>query len=347
MLDGKSILQELCRLDVSWDDPIPDDVKMKWEKWRADLLNLQQISLSRCYKPENFGPVVRTELHHFLDTSVKGYGQCSYLRMIDEQQRIHCTLVMGKSRVAPLKPVTVTRLELTAAVCSLRISQQLRRELSYHIDQEYFWTDSKVVLGYISNESRRFHVFVANRVQEIQNSTSVEQWNHIASKQNPADEASRGVKSQELLHSRWINGPAFLWKTEDQWPINQDHSEGTFDLQNNDPEVKKHVTMATTQIDSEKTSLCERVRYFSDWYRVKRAIALFAHYVRSLRARVQKKHCKEELTREVKVTQLESAECAIIRAVQLSAFEDELDVLKQIKRKNPDPNSRVCATEEI
>ena len=185
---------------------------------------------------------------------------------------------------------------------------------------------------------------MANRVQEIQNSTSVEQWNHVESKQNPADEASRGVKSQELLHSRWINGPAFLWKTEDQWPINQDHSEGTFGLQNNDPEVKKHVTMATTEIlkvDSEKTSLCERVKYFSDWYRAKRAIALCTRYTRSLRARVQKKKCKEELTREEKVTDIESAECAIIRAVQTSVFKEELDVLKQIKRKNPDPNSRV------
>ena len=203
-----------------------------------------------------------------------------------------------------------------------------------------------MVLGYISNESRRFHVFVANRVQEIQNSTSVEQWNHVESKQNPADEASRGVKSQELLHSRWINGPAFLWKTEDQWPINQDHSEGTFGLQNNDPEVKKHVTMATTEIlkvDSEKTSLCERVKYFSDWYRAKRAIAMCIRYIRSLRARVQKKQCKEELTREVKVTDLESAERAIIREVQTSAFKEELDFLKQIKRKNPDPNSRVFA----
>ena len=346
LLDGKSILQELCRLNISWDDPIPDDIKIKWEKWRADLLNLQQISISRCYKPENFGPVVPTEPHHFSDASVKGYHQCGYVRMIDEQQRIHCTLVIGKSRVALLTPVTVPRLELTATVCSVKISQQLRHRLSYHIDQEYFWTDSNVVLGYISNESRRFHVFVANRVQEIQNSTSVEQWNHVESKQNPADEASRGVKSQELLHSRWINGPAFLWKTEDQWPINQDHSEGTFGLQNNDPEVKKHVTMATTEIlkvDSEKTSLCERVKYFSDWYRAKRAIALCTPYTRSLRARVQKKKCKEELTREEKVTDIESAECAIIRAVQISVFKEELDILKQIKRKNPDPNSRVFA----
>jgi len=109
---------------------------------------------------------------------------------------------MGNSRVAPLKPVTIPRLELTAAVCSVRNSQQLCQELEYHIDQEYFWTDSRVVLGYISNESRRFHVFVAKRVQEIQENTSVDQWKYVESKQNPADEASRGMKAQELLDSR-------------------------------------------------------------------------------------------------------------------------------------------------
>ena len=59
-------------------------------------------------------------------------------------------------RVAPLKPVTIPRLKLTAAVCSVRISQQLQQELEYTIDQGYFWTDSKVVLGYIANESRGF-----------------------------------------------------------------------------------------------------------------------------------------------------------------------------------------------
>ena len=83
--------------------------------------------------------------------------------------------------------------------------------------------------------------------------------------------------------------------------------------------------MATTQIDSEKTSLCERVKYFSDWYHAKRAIALCIRYIRRLRALVQKKQCKEELTRRVKVTDLESAERAIIRAVQTSAFKEELD----------------------
>ena len=156
LLDGKSILQDLCRHEVGWDDPIPEDIKVKWEKWRSDLfrrfcffdlLEVQRISIPRCYKPDDFGRVVNAQLHHFSDASVKGYGQCSYLRLVDENQRVHCSFVMGKSRVAPLKPVTIPRLELTAAVCSVRIRQQLRVELEYTIDKEYFWTDSRVVLG--------------------------------------------------------------------------------------------------------------------------------------------------------------------------------------------------------
>ena len=103
LLDGKSILQELCRHEVDWDDPIPEDIKAKWEKWRADLLQLQRISIPRCYKPENFGRAMSAELHHFSAASVKGYGQCSYLRLVDEHQKVHCSFVMGKSRVAPLR----------------------------------------------------------------------------------------------------------------------------------------------------------------------------------------------------------------------------------------------------
>lgn len=347
LLDGKSILQELCRHKTDWDDPIPEEIKVKWEKWRADLLQLQRISIPRCYKPENFGRVVSAELHHFSDASVKGYGQCSYLRLVDEHQKIHCSLVMGKSRVAPLKPVTIPRLELTAAVCSVRISQQLRRELEYHIDREYFWTDSNVVLGYIRNESRRFHVFVANRVQEIQDSTSIDQWKYIESKENPADEASRGMKAQELLDCRWITGPTFLWKKEDQWQIANIED---YEIQD-DPEAKKAVAMAnatnmpTTQTPPEKSSLAERVEIFSDWHRAKRAVALCLLYVRCLRDRVRmgKRQNYNDETREVRVSDLEGAELAMIRAAQSKAFKDEIGTLKETKQENDDPNSRVFA----
>ena len=349
LLEGKSILQDLCHLDVGWDDPIPEDMKVRWTKWRAELLQLRSISIPRCYKPENFGCVVRTELHHFSDVSVKGYGQCSYLRLIDENQRIHCSFVMGKSRVAPLKPVTIPGLELTAAVCSVRISQQLCQELQHQIDQEYFWTDSQVVLGYIRNESRRFHVFIANRVQDIQDNTSTEQWKYIESKLNPADEASRGMKAQELLDSRWITGPAFLWEKENQWPTsNRKDTHASLELKQDDPEVKKSVAMATTQIvqtDSEKTKLAEGVKYFSNWYRAKRAVALCLRYVKSLRDRVCKKQSDNEETRSLKVSDLESAECAIICAVQNITFKEELATLKKIKQENEEPSSTLFAQE--
>ena len=85
-LDGKSILQEFC--EDGWGYPIPDNIKVKWEKWRTDLLQVQRLFIPRCYKPENFSCGVNAQLHHFWDVSVKCYGQCSYLRLVDGNQRI-------------------------------------------------------------------------------------------------------------------------------------------------------------------------------------------------------------------------------------------------------------------
>ena len=137
--------------------------------------------------------------------------------MVNAQGRVHCSFVIGKSRVTPLKAVTVPRLELTAAVVSVKVSEQLCRELDMSTTQEFFWTDSQVVLGYIGNEVRRFHVFVANRVQQIQESSSVDQRMYVDTKQNPADEGSRGLQPNQLASSKWINGPDFLWKDKVDW----------------------------------------------------------------------------------------------------------------------------------
>ena len=128
--------------------------------------------------------------------------------MVNDQQKMHCSLVMAKSRLTSLKPVTVPRLELTATMVSTKISAFLQKELKYGGVPEYFWTDSKVVLGYISNEARRFHTFVANRVQTIRDHTSPDQWHYVDTKDNPADDASRGLGAGELFKSnRWWNGP--------------------------------------------------------------------------------------------------------------------------------------------
>ena len=138
VLKGKQILQQLCRDGKGWDEKLPDALHTEWENWRTDLLSLADLRIPRCYKPSDFGEIQSVELHHFSDASLLGYGQCSYLRMTNSKGEIHCCLVMSKSRVTPLKSVTVPRLELAAALVSVNISMFLKRELKYDIITETF-----------------------------------------------------------------------------------------------------------------------------------------------------------------------------------------------------------------
>ena len=202
LLTGRSILQELCKDGANWDDPVSEEMKGRWEKWKSDLLNLSHLKIPRCYKPDDLGPVANAQLHHFSDASQKGYGQCSYLRLTDKNNQVTSALVMAKSRVVPTKAITIPRLELTAALTSVRVSEFLNKELTYESVQNFYWTDSRVVLGYVVNESKRFHVFVANRIQEIREKTEVQEWHYVPSKSNPADLSSRGMTSEELVESQ-------------------------------------------------------------------------------------------------------------------------------------------------
>ena len=190
ILNGKRILQDQCKEGVSWDDDVPETIKCRWEQWRNEIHLLQQVKIPRCYKPEDFGEVKSVEFDHFSDASMDGYGQCSYIKLINDQGQIHCALVMAKSRVAPLKVITIPRLELAAAVVSVKIHSVLKRQLNYQEAREIFWTDSKVVLGYIRSDAKRFKVYVANRVQQIRDQTSPAQWKYVETDSNPADYAS-------------------------------------------------------------------------------------------------------------------------------------------------------------
>ena len=216
VLVGKQILQEICHAK-GWDQLIDGEVLVKWERWRSQLPLLEQLDIPRNFKPPHFGRIVTAQLHNMSDASQTGYGQCSYLRLVDGNGRIPCSLVLGNARVAPLRPITIPRLQLTTATVSLRVASVLKEELDYEELQEFSWTDSKVVLGFISNESRRFHVYVANRVQFIRYQTSPERWRYVESGSNLADEGSRGVNAKEFMRKlQWIGGPEFLWQTEDQ-----------------------------------------------------------------------------------------------------------------------------------
>ncbi|XP_030609336.1 uncharacterized protein LOC115796980 [Archocentrus centrarchus] len=267
------MLQNLCRLNCSWDDDIPQVYQSQWAKWQEDLKKLGTFRVARCLKPKGFGQVVSARLHHFSDACENGYGTVSYLRLQDDSEQIHLSFILGKARVAPLKKVTIPRLELTAAVLAVRIDRLLKAELQLKLENSTFWTDSTPVLKYIQNETKRFHTFVANRISFIREATAISQWRYIDTRQNPADEASRGVNVEYLLsHSRWIYGPDFLFKNESNWPSSAANSPF---ISNDDPEVKKEATVNTVVSKSSQNATDQLITYFSSWKRLKMAAVCF------------------------------------------------------------------------
>ena len=109
ILMGKQILQDFCRNNANWDDPIGEKLRPKWTRWRNELHELEKLKIPRCYKPEGFGEIKAVEVHHFSDASLAGYGQCTYLRLLNKDNQVYCSFLMGKARVAPLKFITVPR----------------------------------------------------------------------------------------------------------------------------------------------------------------------------------------------------------------------------------------------
>ena len=156
LLKAKAILQSLSRKGLDWDDPIPPEDQEQWRSWLEQLATLQQFTVDRCLKLKNFGSVVNCQLHNFADASQQGYGAVSYLRITNNDGIVHCAFVMSKSRLAPLKTLTIPRLELSAAVVAIRLSNMIQRELDMKIDDTFFWTDSKCVLSYLANQDKRF-----------------------------------------------------------------------------------------------------------------------------------------------------------------------------------------------
>ena len=124
---------------------------------------------------------------------------------------------MGKAHLTPLKPITIPRLKLTAALLSAKIGTMMKKELN--VSQDIYWMDSMTVIRYINNKQAGFQTFVANSVQAIRDRTEISQWKYVDSKDNPADDASQGMKIDKFLLQRgWIRGPKFLWKPETDWP---------------------------------------------------------------------------------------------------------------------------------
>ncbi|XP_018364596.1 PREDICTED: uncharacterized protein LOC108762191 [Trachymyrmex cornetzi] len=208
IVKAKILLQRLWQTNKGWDEPISGEMLEMWKQWRSQIHNVQQISIPRRVLENQQD---RTELHGFCDASEAAYGACLYIRSSTDENTYNTRLLCAKSRIAPLKKVSLPRLELCGAVLLARLSEKASQALNITVHNTYYWSDSTITLSWIGNEPNKWHTFVANRVAEIQRITNKAAWYYVKSEDNPADPLSRGISPDKLKSQTiWWEGPKFL-----------------------------------------------------------------------------------------------------------------------------------------
>ncbi|XP_014679127.1 PREDICTED: uncharacterized protein LOC106818975, partial [Priapulus caudatus] len=207
---AKCLVQDLWRAGLDWDQPLPDNLQHKWREWLRELRELYDTVKIPRHHPGFSSQAEDVQIHVFGDASESGFGAVAYLRY-NVQGVIIVSFLSSKTRVAPLKTLSIPRLELQGSLLAARLGKLLETELKVGIQRHVYWSDSEVVLKYLRNEVKRFKPFVANRVAEIRDLTQPEDWHHVPTDCNPADLCSRGTTVAALdPNSLWFQGPPFL-----------------------------------------------------------------------------------------------------------------------------------------
>ncbi|GFT21946.1 integrase catalytic domain-containing protein [Trichonephila clavipes] len=206
----KCLLQELWLRKLSWDDELPPDIHAVWSQWWLELPFVLELKIPRKIL-DSSGDSSEVQIHTFSDASQKAYEAAAFLR-VKHKDRVSVDLVTSKSRVAPLKRLSLPRLELMGALLAARLAKEVKKILDQKCStRAFFWTDSQVTLHWIKGPNHRWKPFVANRVREIQSLTDPNSWFHCSGKDNPADLLTRGISVDALTtNSKWWNGSSFL-----------------------------------------------------------------------------------------------------------------------------------------
>ncbi|GFU49696.1 uncharacterized protein K02A2.6 [Nephila pilipes] len=203
-------------------------------------------------------------IHTFVDASKIAYVACIFLRSESSRGSVTVQLLQARSRIAPMKTITIPRLELMAAVIGARLSSSMKQALKLPYIKTYFWTNSSTVFTWITRREQ-WSVFVANRISEIRKLTSSEDWLHISTDQNPEDILSRGCGPKQLQNCKWWQGPAWLQNPKEQCPksaVNIDEKEVEI-------EKRKSVIYANnTELESISLQLARSFSRFSKMIRV-------------------------------------------------------------------------------
>ena len=318
IIKAKILLQSLWSAKIGWDDLVPDNIVEEWSKWRSQLPMLSNHHVPRCYYPKGAN-ITSAQLHGFSDASEKAYSGVVYLRLEDSNGAVYTSLVISKTRVAPIKRQTIPRLELCGALTLAHLLAHSKSVLEMPMDSIHAWTDSTIVLSWIQGNPHRFKVYVGNRVSQILDLTPADRWNHVVSEDNPADCTSRGIFPSELLsHEQWWNGPHWLKLPAHQWPKTSKSQPS--DVMEECGELRSIVCNVSTIQDP----LISFDR-FSSFNHYKRVIAWVIRFIDNCRAKT--KGLKPD-NGPLTIEELEQSARYWFSTIQASHFSRELDLLK-------------------
>ncbi|GFT71915.1 integrase catalytic domain-containing protein [Trichonephila clavipes] len=272
---SKIFLQELWSHHLSWDEELPDSLARQWRTFQEQLPLLTNIKIPRCIL---IPQAIDVQVHGFCDSSEKAYCAVIYIRSKDATQTVVSRLLTSKTRVSPVKPQSLPRLELCSALLLANLLQATLPTLTVSIYETFAWSDSKITLAWLKSDPRRWQPFVANRVAQIQELTPKGHWNFVSGLENPADCGTRGIPPTKLEKCNlWFNGPD--WLRSSTFPI------GEFE---DNPQLQEHMSAEAKRTSKlimlnvvDATFKAEFFQKFSSWNKLKRVVAYCLRFVKN------------------------------------------------------------------
>nr|XP_049466703.1 uncharacterized protein LOC120961367 [Anopheles coluzzii] len=314
---AKMLMQELWLLKSGWDEPVPNHICKKWKAIQSDWKTLSE------YRTNRYAllPDATVEFHTFTDASEAAYGACVYARCENAAGDVRISLLASKSRVAPLKRVTLPRLELSAAVLGAHLHHRVKEAMQIVCAESFFWSDSTVTLKWIASPPNSWKTFVANRVAEVQHYSHPRQWRHVPGTSNPADLVSRGMSAAHFTQNQlWNNGPDWLVQPSSHWP-------------SSDPEPSDEADLETRQVSA--ALVCTQTHPWfgisSSFTRMVRIIAYCIRFVRNTKqkARSQRSIPHTNASKTITPKYVDAAKIVLCRLAQQDAFSAEIKQLKK------------------
>lgn len=319
-IHGKIMFQDAWRSGIQWDEEVSDQLWEDWRVWTSFFSSVWSLTIPRCYFPGALNSTYENlELHIFVDASEVAYSAVAYFRVVGSDGVPVCALVAAKAKVAPLKPLSIPRMELQAAVLGTRLMRFVTDSHTVLVKRTFLWSDSSTVLAWIRADHRRYKQYVAYRIGEVLTASNTEDWRWVPGHVNPADAATKWGSGLELKlkpSSEWFTGPKFLRKPENQWPQQPGVIPATIeDLR--PCHVHHSFAIPEPVLDFER---------FSKWKRMVRTMAYVHRFFDNLKRRrdnraLEKGHLGQ--------SELQRGESSIIRMVQWKEYPDEMIILTE------------------